>query len=207
MEIQYHGANCVTITTKHSRVVIDDNLADLGGKSVSKKDDILLFSGSHSSHPEARLLVDQPGEYEISGISIYGIPARSHLENETNRSATIYKLVVEDVRILAVGHIYSDLTDKQLEMIGMVDIMLVPVGGNGFTLDPVGALKLIKKIEPKVVVPTYYANPSLNYPVPQQSLEEALKTLSMEVKETTARFKPKPESLSDGITKLVILEG
>ncbi len=30
MDLQFYGANCVTITHKGARVIIDDNLADLG---------------------------------------------------------------------------------------------------------------------------------------------------------------------------------
>lgn len=206
MDIQYHGANCISITTKQARVVIDDNLVDLGKKSIMKKDDILLFTGAHAG-TEARLLIDQPGEYEVASVSVYGIPARSHLDEEGARSATMYKLVIDDQNILVVGHIYPDLSDAQLEMIGMIDIMFVPVGGNGYTLDAIGALKLIKKVEPKVVIPTHYAGGSLNYPVPQQLLEEALKQLSMEATEKLSHFKPKPEIFTEGLTKLVILEG
>lgn len=207
MDIQFHGANCLTIATKQARVVIDDNLAELGRKTVTKSGDIVLFTGPHGDVSEPRLLVDQPGEYEVAAISIYGIPARSHMDEEKAQSATMYKLMVDDQNLLVLGHVYPDLSDVQLEMIGMVDILFVPVGGNGYTLDPVGALKLIKKIEPKIVIPTHYAGKDLNYPVPQQELEEALKQLSMETKETLQHFKPKAESYSEGTTKLVILEG
>lgn len=207
MDIQYHGANCISITTKQARVIVDDNLADLGKKSVAKKDDVLLFTGAHPINTEARLLVDRPGEYEVALISILGIPSRSHLDEQGGSSATMYKLMIDDQNILIVGHVYPDLSDAQLEMIGMIDMMFVPVGGNGYTLDATGALKLIKKVEPKIVVPTHYADDDLSYPVPQQQLEDALKQLSMEATEKIAHFKPKPESFTEGLTKLVILEG
>lgn len=207
MDIQFHGANCITLTTKQGRITIDDNLKDLGGSSAAKAGDIMLFTGMHSEPAkEAKLCVDQPGEYEIAGISIYGIAARSHLEEEKTKTATMYKVMVDDVSVLVVGHIYPELSDTQLETIGMVDIMFVPVGGNGYTLDPVGALKIIKKVEPKLVIPTHYESKKLQFPVPQQPLEQALKDLAMEPKETVPKFKPKAEDLSDGITKLVVVE-
>jgi len=83
--------------------------------------------------------------------------------------------------------------------------MFVPVGGNGYTLDPVGALKLIKAVEPKLVVPTHYADKSLKYEVPQQNLEDALKEIGMEVKERLPKLKLKPGELTD-VTQLVVLE-
>lgn len=206
MDVQFHGANCITITTKQARIVIDDNLTELGSKSISKADDIMLFTGAHQSGVVARLMVDLPGEYEVAGISIYGIPARSHLDENSGQSATMYKVVIDDISFLVVGHVYPDLNDSQLEMIGMVDVMIVPVGGNGYTLDSIGALKLIKKIEPKLIIPTHYDSQKLQYPVPQQPLEEALKQLSMEVKETSGKFRPKSDDLTETQTKLIILE-
>jgi L-ascorbate metabolism protein UlaG (beta-lactamase superfamily) len=82
---------------------------------------------------------------------------------------------------------------------------VVPVGGNGYTVDPIGALKLIKEIEPKLVIPTHYADKALKYPVPQQELSVALKELAMEPKETVAKLKLKPTELTD-VTQLIILE-
>lgn len=206
MDIQFHGANCITIANKQARITIDDNLADIGGNSVTKPDDIVLFTGAHAEPPKgARLVVDQPGEYEIANVSIYGVAARSHLE-EDGKSATIYKIIADDVDILVVGHIYPELSDAQLETIGMIDVMLVPVGGNGYTLDPVGALKLIKKVGPKIVIPVHYESKKLNFSVPQQPLDQALKALAMEPMETVAKFKPKSEDFAEGTTKLIVLE-
>ncbi len=83
--------------------------------------------------------------------------------------------------------------------------MAVPVGGNGYTVDPGGALTLIKEVEPKLVVPTHYADKALSYPVPQQELSQALTELAMEPKETLAKLRLKHAELSD-VTQLVILE-
>lgn len=205
MDIQFYGANCVTLATKQARVVVDDNLASLGGKSATKAGDITLFTTEHEPVAGAKLSIDQPGEYEVSGISIYGIAARAHMDEEGKQSATMYKLLIDDLRVLVVGHVYPELDDTQLEAIGMVDIMFVPVGGNGYTLDSIGALKLIKKIEPKLIIPTHYADADLQYPVPLQELGQALKELAMEPKETVAKLKIKSGDLSD-IAQLSILE-
>lgn len=205
MDVQYYGANCVTLTVKNTRIVIDDNLADLGGKSVTKSSDIALFTGAHgAATADVRLSFDSPGEYEVSDISITGIAARSHLD-EGGTAATMYKIATGDVTILVTGHIYPELSDKQLEAIGLIDLMVVPVGGSGYTLDPVGALKVIKAVEPKVVVPTHYADKALKYPVPQVELQNALHDLAMEPQETTAKYRLKAGELSD-VTHLVVVE-
>lgn len=205
MDLQFYGANCISVTHKGSRIIIDDNLADLGAKSVTKPDDAALFTGIHGEAGAARLTFDSPGEYEVSDVSVIGIAARAHIDEEGTLNATMFKLVAGDVSILVTGHIYPELTDDELEAVGIIDLLVVPVGGNGYTVDPVGALKLIKAIEPKLVVPTHYADKDLKYPVPQQELSNALKELAMEPKETVSKLKLKHSELSD-LTQLVILE-
>ncbi len=206
MDIQFYGANCIVLGYQGVRVVIDDNLADLGAKSVTKAGDVALFTGMHSSpNVETKLSIDSPGEFEVAAYSITGIPAQAHIDEETRIAATMYRIEVGDVKMLITGHIYPKLTDNQLESIGMVDVLVIPVGGNGYTLDPVGALSLIKAIEPKIVIPTHYGDKSLNFPVPQQNLEDALKGLAMEPAETTHKLKLKPSELGEGL-RLIVLE-
>jgi L-ascorbate metabolism protein UlaG (beta-lactamase superfamily) len=205
MDLQFYGANCIGLTHKGARIVIDDNLADLGAKSVTKPDDVALFTGAHGAAGNARLTFDSPGEYEVSDISVVGIAARAHIDEVGTSRATMFKLITGDVSILVTGHIYPELTDDELEAIGIIDLLIVPVGGNGYTVDPIGALKLIKDIEPKLVIPTHYADKILNYPVPQQDLANALKELAMEPKETVSKLRVKHSELGD-VTQLVILE-
>lgn len=206
MDIQFFGANCITINAKNTRIVIDDNLAELGAKSITKAGDVALFTGNTHTEPaaEVKLAVDMPGEYEVSDISITGIPARAHLD-EGGKAATMYTVKVGDTTVLVVGHIYPELSDKQLEEIGLVDVMLVPVGGSGYTLDPVGALKVIKAVEPKIVIPTHYNSKGLTFPVPQVELQPALHDLGMEPQDTVTKLKVKPSELSD-VTHLIVLE-
>jgi len=205
MDIQYFGANCVVLTVKNTRVVIDDNLADLGAKSVTKAGDIALFTGAHGiPKADVKLSIDIPGEYEVSDISITGIPTRSHLD-EGGENSTMFKITSGEVTVLVTGHIYPQLSDKHLEAIGLVDVMLVPVGGHGYTLDPIGALKVIKAVEPKLVIPTHYEDKALSYEVPQADLKSALHDMGMEPKETVSKLKVKPSELSDA-TQLIVLE-
>lgn len=206
MDIQFFGANCVAVTVGGARIVIDDNLADLGGKSVTKAGDVALFTGAHGEAPAGvKLSIGMPGEYEVSEVSVYGVQARAHIDEETQRSVTMYKLIAKDLRVLVTGHIHPKLKESDLEKIGNVDVMVVPVGGNGFTLDPVGALELIKEVEPKLVIPTYYEDLKLNFPVPAQSLDQALHGLGMEPKERVAKLKLKHSDLPED-TQLVVLE-
>lgn len=207
MEIQFYGANCVRLTTKKAGIVVDDNLKELGLKPVAKPEDLLLSTDSQESPPEtAQLLIDKPGEYEASETSIHGIAARSHMDEEGKRSATIFKLVVDDIRVAITGHIYPELDDEQLEKIGTVDVLIVSVGGGGYTLDATGAMNVVRKIEPKIIIPTHFADKNINYPVPQAKLDEVLKNIPMEPGEAVPKLKLKSSSDIPEIIRLVILE-
>ncbi len=205
MELQYHGANCISILTKKVRVVIDDNLSQVGLKSIIKPEDVTIYTNTQDNYQDSRLVISDPGEYEVSEVSVFGIPARSHMDEKGQESATIFKIQYEDIRVGVVGHIHPDISEEYIEELGAVDILVVPVGGNGYTLDGIGALSVIKKFDPKVVIPTHYADSKITYPVPQQDLAEALKGLSMEPKDTLSKFKPKSSDLIDGLS-LVVLE-
>jgi L-ascorbate metabolism protein UlaG (beta-lactamase superfamily) len=207
MELQFYGANCVRVTTKKGSFVIDDNLADLGLKSVTKPGDTVLFTRGPAADPaSARLVIAQPGEYEVSDTSIQGVAARAHMDEADQKTATMYKIMAEDVRVVVTGHIHPDLNNEQLEALGTVDVLVIPVGGSGYTLDPIGALKVIKEIEPKLVIPTHYADKAIKFEVPQQDLQTALKELSMEPRETVAKLKLKAADFISDVAQLVILE-
>src|SRR5687768_12796404 len=99
MELQYFGANCVRLNTKKAAIVIDDTLPEVGLKSVTKPNDVSLFTSAHGQPGvEPRILIDQPGEYEVSDISVQGIAARAHIDEDNKKSATIFKLIADDVR-------------------------------------------------------------------------------------------------------------
>lgn len=205
MELEYYGGNCVSVSTKKARIVVDDNLPNLGLKSVTKAGDIALFSASHDvPKVEAKLVVDMPGEFEVSDISIRGIAARAHNEEADKHSAVIYKVTAGDVRLAIIGNISPELNDDQLEAIGTIDVLVIPIGGNGYTLSGAEALKVIKKIEPKIVVPTHYGDKGIKYPTEQQPLSEGVKDLALEAKQPAESLKLKPSDLGE-ITQLVTL--
>ena len=205
MELSYFGANCLRITTKKAQIVIDDNLNKVGLKSITKPTDISLKTFAAVPDHSSRFSAEMPGEYEISGVVIHAVAARAHMDEESRRSAVIYTITADDLKVAILGHIYPDLSDEQLEQMGAVDIVVIPVGNNGYTLDGIGALKLIKQIEPKAVIPTHYADKAIKYEVPQVELAEAVKGLAMEPSETLAKYKPKSTDLTD-TTHLIVLE-
>lgn len=205
MQIEYFGANCVILSTKKVRLVFDDNLKELGLKSVTKTDDIAVFTSLEHSDTTANFVIDTPGEYEIRDISVKGIGAQLHVD-ESGKKGSIYQIMIDGIRICVVGNISDNLSEGQLEELGTVDVLIVPTGGSGFTLDPVGAKKIIKSISPKVFIPVHYADKSIKYEVPQVDLDTVIKEMTIESTEEIESYKLKSRDAIDENHKTVILK-
>ena len=206
MDIQYFGANCIRISTKKATVVIDDNLAEVGLSAITKDGDVVLRTfGDDTAKKKPKIVIAGPGEFEVSDVSIKGVAARAHMDQEKEKTTTMYKLDIQDVRIAIVGHVFPDLHEDEVEEMGTIDVLIVPVGNSGYTLDGVGAAKVIRTLEPKLVIPTHYEDKAVKYEVPQQSLEEALKDLPFEKQEPVSKLKLKTTDIPEKV-ELVVLE-
>ena len=185
-EIEYKGANSVIIATKKSTIVVDPKLSLVGLKDVSTKDAVELATEARFAlnSENARLNIEGPGEYGVGEFDIKGIAAQRHLDSESDPFiSTIYRVEVNDTRIAILGNIYEKLTETQLEEIGLIDVLIIPVGGNGYTLDATGAANLTRSIDPKVVIPVHYAEDGIKYEVAQDVLETFVKELGAPVEE------------------------
>jgi len=206
-EIEYKGANSVIISTKKSTLVVDPKLSLVGLKDVSTKDAVELATEARFAlnGETARLNIEGPGEYGVGEFDIKGIAAQRHLDSEAEPLAsTIYRVEVNDVRVAIIGNIYEKLSETQLEEIGLIDILIIPVGGNGYTLDATGAASLTRSIDPKVVIPVHFAESDIKYEVPQDTLETFTKELGGTVEELP-KYKLKLATLLPPVLTIVHL--
>lgn len=187
-EIEYKGGNGVIITTKQSVVVIDPKLSVVGLKDLSVKGVVEVATEPRFKveSEDARLVIEGPGDYEIGDYSISGVAAFRHIDTENDEKiATIYRIEVNDVRIAVLGNIMAKLSESQLEALGVIDILVLPVGGGGYTLDASSAAVLTRQIEPKVVIPVHYADSALTYEVPQESIDLFTKEMGVPLEKVT----------------------
>ena len=113
-EIEYKGANCIIISTKKAKLVVDPKLSIVGLRDVSNKGAVELATEGRfaTNSPDANLLIDGPGEYGVAGFDIKGIPARRHLDSESEGMAsTMYRVEIGEARIGIIGNIYEKLSD------------------------------------------------------------------------------------------------
>lgn len=183
-EIEYKGANCVVISTKKGTIITDPKLSLVGLKDANTKDVIELATEARFAlnNENARLNIEGPGEYGIADFDISGIAAQRHLDAD-GKASTIYRIEAGEFRVALLGNIYEKLTEQQLEELGLIDILIIPVGGNGYTLDATGAANLTRQIDPKIVVPIHYADSAIKYEVPQGDFETFAKELGGTVEE------------------------
>lgn len=202
-DVEYRGGNAVVLSTKKTTLMVDPRLSLFGLKDIKTKDEVELATESRFvvENSEARTIIDQPGEYEVGDFTIKGIAATRHIDKpDDEQLSTIYRIECGDVKVALIGNIAPKLTDEQLETLGMIDIVILPVGGNGYTLDAVSAVAIVRQTEPKLVIPVHYADSGLSYEVPQDSVEVFEKELGAPV-EKLAKLKVKsgvilPETLT-----------
>ncbi len=196
-DIEYKGGNAVIITSKKTGVVIDPKVSILGLKDLSVKGNVELATEARLAvnDPEAKLRIEGPGEYEIGDVSIKGVRATRHIDTEADEPiSTMYRLEIGDVRLAVLGNITSKLSEDQLEEIGIVDILIIPVGGGGYTLDVTSAATIARQVDPRVVMPVHYADAALKYEVPQDEFEVFAKELAAPVEEAGNKYKVKSSS-------------
>ena len=216
MQIIWQGQSCFQIITspgKNSQVniVIDPFDESLGLRVPKLEADILLVTHQHHDHNNVKavsgspFLVQGPGEYEVKGGFVRGISSfhDSSLGKERGLN-TIYTIESEDMRLCHLGDFgQKELTSEQIEEIGDVDILMIPVGGV-YTISAKEALRLMSQIEPSIVIPMHYQLPKLKLKL--DGLEKFLKTMGIKKIEPLDKFSIKKKDISSEEAKIIILK-
>ncbi|MDP2926706.1 MAG: MBL fold metallo-hydrolase [bacterium] len=219
MQIIWRGQSFFQIITAQAKdapvsLAIDPFSDDLGLRVPSVSADVLLITHDHNDHNNVKavqgspFVIDGPGEYEIKGVHIQGIPAfhDKSLGRERGR-VTIYTIESEDIRVCHLADFgQKELFSEQIEDLGLVDILLIPVGGN-YTIDSQEASKIIGQIEPKIVIPMHYQLPKLRLPAGGKldGLDKFLKVMGEKASEPLPKLTIKQKDLPAEGMKTIIL--
>jgi L-ascorbate metabolism protein UlaG (beta-lactamase superfamily) len=167
-DVQYLGHSCFRLRGRDGIVLTDPFDRSVGLEIGRPTAHIVTISHKHPDHAniaavkpmrEQLFVIEGPGEYEVGGIMIAGV--RTY--HDTKKGAELGKNIVyvihmDDVVFCHLGDLGHELTTQQLDEIGNVDVLFIPVGG-GETISPATASSVISQIEPRVVVPMHYAAP------------------------------------------------
>jgi L-ascorbate metabolism protein UlaG (beta-lactamase superfamily) len=161
------GHSAFRLRGKDVTVVTDPFPPSLGlamGKPQAQIVTVSHGSQNHSyaegvgGHPH---VVRGPGEYEVADVLIAGVATATEPGNGPLNTA--YVLRFDDLAVCHLGDMRDKLTDKQVEEIGAIDVLLIPVGG-GSTLGSAEAAEVVSHLEPSLVIPMHYKLPGSKVP-------------------------------------------
>tara|TARA_B100000315_G_C14439443_1_gene524016 strand:+ start:319 stop:978 length:660 start_codon:yes stop_codon:yes gene_type:complete len=187
MQIVWKGQACFQITAtkgkqEQVKILIDPYEESIGLKLPPQEADIVLITHEHFDHNNKKavkgtpFLIENSGEYEVKGVFVQGIRSfHDDVQGKERGPNTIYTIAVEGITICHLGDLgQTELTPEQLEKIGEVHVLLIPVGGT-YTINGKEAPKIISQLEPNIIIPMHYLVPKLK--IKLAPVEEFLRTM------------------------------
>ena len=212
MIINWYGQSCFQITSSnnHVSVVVDPFSEDIGLKLPKLQPDILLVTHQHSDHNNIKsisgdpFLIDSPGEYEIKEVFVQGIPSyHDPLFGEERGINTIYTIETEELKICHLGDFgQKELSPEQIDKIGEVDILMIPIGGV-YTISSKEAAVIMSQIEPSIIIPMHYHLPKLKLKL--DGLDKLLKTMGIEKLDSVPKLSIKKKDIVPEEAKIIVL--
>lgn len=220
MTISWYGHACVKIVAKAAQevtLIIDPfEHSAVGLNAPRGKTDVVASSFyQNPAHfqenvSEGAFLVKGPGEYETKGVFMRGILGWH--DAKKTKPVTLYRVEAEGISLAHLGSCgQTELTDEQLDALGDIDIVLVPVGGDYSigkekleSLDAEGAQRIVNQIEPRIVIPTVFAVPGLAFEL--AGVEKFLKAMGAGKPEELDKVSIKKKDLNPEGTKVIVLK-
>lgn len=209
MIITFEGAEFVKITHGDLTVALNPISKESKLKSSSFGADLCLISVNHpdmngeetvTRGDKTPLVIKGPGEYEFRDMFIEGFISKTNYDGK-ERFNTIYYLEIDKMNIAFLGaHGEPDVSNEVKEELGDIDILFVPIGGEG-VLDAQDAYKLAVKREPKVIIPIHFGSI-----VEKDALKRFLDEGGVEDVERLDKLTVKSKDLSDKKGEIIVLE-
>lgn len=210
MEIIWYGHACFRLKDRDTAVVTDPFDKSLGLPLPRPKADIVTVSHASPHHNYTAgvkgefKVISGPGEYEIGGTFITGIrmtPAKRK-NNDDPEYNNIFVIYMEDIAICHLGDLNHVPNQNQVEDLGSIDVLLIPVGGKK-ALNAAEAAEVISLVEPFIVVPMHYSLPELS--IKLDPVEKFLKEMGVTKIDPVGSLKLTQGSLPEE-TQIVLME-
>lgn len=210
MVLTWFGHSYFKLQAGDVTVAVDPYDAKVGLKPPRFSADLLLITHDHYDHANREAItgspftIDGPGEYEVRGCTVYGLPSWHDAKGGAERGAnTMYRIELDGLNIIHLGDLgQATLTDEQLGAMNGVDVLLVPVGGR-YTVGATEAAALVAQLEPRVVVPMHYKLPKLAVDI--EGVEPFLKAVGLPVQREQKLRLSRKDLAVEG-TRVVVLE-
>ena len=172
LQIRWHGHSCFEIKDDLTIVTDPHDGKSIGIPSPTVAADIILVSHDHYDHNSVKTVqkanstvITDERKRTISDIEIKGIPSFHDKSQGAKRGNNIiYKFTLDDITFCHLGDLGHELDDETLSNLKDIDILFIPIGGT-FTINADQAWNVIKKINPKIVIPMHYKIGGLSLPI------------------------------------------
>ena len=205
MIITYHNGGFIKVTSGDTTIAFNPISKASKFKETKFGADIAFISLDHEDcngresvtrSGKNLFVIDGPGEYEVSGIFAKGVQTKSMYGGEA-RINTLFSVHIEDVHMVHLGAISDEkLTGKMLDGIDDIDILFVPVAGDGM-LDAALANKMANSLEAKIIIPVFYT---------QETLQTFLKEASAEDTKAIEKLVIKKKDFTEKTGEVVVLK-
>jgi L-ascorbate metabolism protein UlaG (beta-lactamase superfamily) len=208
MEITWYGHACFRLKSRQATVVTDPYDKTLGLSLPSLKADIVTVSHHTPHHNYTKgvkgnfKVIDSPGEYEIKDVFITAVHIAPPKSAKASGQNNVFVIYMDDVTLCHLGDLAYVPTQKQVEDMGNIDVLMVPAGGQQ-SLKVAKAAEVISLIEPYIVIPMHYKLPNLT--IKLDPVSKFLKEMGISKTETVDALKLTKTSLPEE-TQVVLLE-
>jgi L-ascorbate metabolism protein UlaG (beta-lactamase superfamily) len=162
LDINWFGHACFRIREKGVTVVTDPHPEELGYGRPRIRADVVTVSHAHEGHSSIKgfrgspRVLNCPGEYEVGGVFITGVPTYHDVNRGRDQGQNIAFLFDFDgLTVCHLGDLGHVLAQSEVEGLDQVNVLLIPVGGRS-TIGAVQAAEVVSTIEPNIVIPMHY---------------------------------------------------
>jgi L-ascorbate metabolism protein UlaG (beta-lactamase superfamily) len=218
MEITWYGHSCFRLTERNYATVVTDpyDHKSIGYDSLRLRSDIVTVSHDAPGHNNTDAVkgtshvIDGAGEFEIGGVFITGVQTdgsssgkkKAKKDSEASGRNTIYVFDYDGITVAHLGDLKEVPTQSEIELLGTINVALVPVGGGG-GLNAAKAAEVISLIEPNLVIPMHYSTPAAK--VSLDALNKFIKEMGLSKAETQPSLKVTRSGLPNE-THVVVLD-
>ena len=163
MKLIWYGHSCFKVVCENGTVVFDPYApGSVPGLELPELTaDAVICSHGHSDHcaPERIILSGHKPEMKLRQIETFHDGKHGELRGRNLVSV----ISSEGINLAHLGDLGHELSGTQLEELGSIDVLLIPVGGY-YTIDAKTAKKVADAIAPRVLVPMHYRFGAHGYP-------------------------------------------
>ena len=174
MKIKWLGHSCFLLISEDGTKIITDPYTvggDINYSPIEESADVVVVSHDHADHNNVSAVRGKPGVVRGSGVkTAKGIQfkgvATYHDASQGKQRGTniVFCFNLDDIKLCFLGDLGHVLSPEEVNAIGGVDILFIPVGGF-YTIDAGEASQVCQQLAPKVIIPMHFKTPKCSYPI------------------------------------------